>query len=94
MPSRTIGALTAALVAGAGLTASSGAQAFPFKPFPKLGGYHHHWHPGFGIGAGVLGGLALAAATTSAYGGDCYLARRVVSDEYGNTFVRRVRVCE
>lgn len=58
----------------------------------------HHSH-GMGYGGVVLGGLALGAlaagaAAAAASDGDCYLESRRVSDEFGNVYLRRVRVCE
>jgi hypothetical protein len=67
------------------------------------GGWSHHWNGP--VAAGVIGGLALGAIATGAYGspayedapiyGDCYLTRRPAYDAWGN-FVgyRRVRVCD
>ncbi len=61
------------------------------------------WGPGPAIGLGVLGGVALGAAAANAAngpyygpgpGGDCWLERRPIFDEYGNRVgSRRVRVC-
>jgi hypothetical protein len=66
---------------------------------------HDDW-VGPGIAAGVLGGMALGAAAASAaqpryyapapvYGGDCWIERRPVYDNWGNYIGRRrIRVCE
>jgi hypothetical protein len=64
------------------------------------GGYgkgHGHGH-GFGYGVPLavgLGGLAVGAIGADAYAGDeCYTRRERVMDDYGNVFVRRVRICD
>lgn len=69
---------------------SGGASAKPMY----LKSNHSH---GVGYGGIVLGGLALgamAAGAAAASQGDCYLESRRVVDDYGNVYVRRVRVCE
>lgn len=56
----------------------------------------NHSH-GIGYGGIVLGGLALgalAAGAAAAADGECYLESRQVEDEFGNVYVRRVRVCD
>ncbi len=74
------------------------------KPFPKPGpakpgpiisggyGYGHKHYGGAGLAFGLMGGLALAAASASAE--DCYLVRKRFVTEDGDLIVRRVRVCE
>jgi hypothetical protein len=78
---------------------------FP-KPFPKLtplkpgpaapsgpiGGYGHKHYGGAGLAFGLMGGLALAAASASQE--DCYIVRKRFVTEDGDLIVRRVRVCE
>jgi hypothetical protein len=69
----------------------------------------HHHHGGGGFGPGFVGGLALGAAVGGpyyyggpyayddgpyAYAGDCYIARRVVINRWGERIVRHVRVCD
>lgn len=84
---------TAALAFAGAALATAPAQAGGWY------GYHH----GGAVAAGVIGGLALGAAAASAaaqpvyapaYAGDCYFVRRAISDDFGNVYVRRVRVCE
>lgn len=67
----------------------------PFKPFPGKPHHHGHW----GVGAGIIGGLALAGAiaASSAYAAEedapvrrCYLVDRVNS--WGDVVGTR-RVC-
>ncbi|GJD49937.1 hypothetical protein OPKNFCMD_2673 [Methylobacterium crusticola] len=87
-------ALSAALLGG-GLAASTGASAGPLGSckFHPCHGYRA-WNPGYAAAA-VAGGLALGAiAAAAAYAPTCYVARRPVVDAYGNTYLRRVRVCE
>jgi hypothetical protein len=73
------------------------------------GGYGGGWHGGYGgggwgagpaVAAGVLGGLALGAVAAGAArgpyygGGECWIERRPVYDEYGDFLGRRrMRVC-
>ena len=77
---------------------------FP-KPFPKLTplkpgpvgsgggyGYGHKHYGGAGLAFGLMGGLALAAASASQE--DCYIVRKRFVTEDGDLIVRRVRVCE
>ena len=74
------------------------------KPFPKPGpwkpgpvgsggdyGYGHKHYGGAGLAFGLMGGLALAAASASQE--DCYIVRKRFVTEDG-LIVRRVRVCE
>ncbi len=89
---RALAIVVSATVLAGAVTASTGASAKPIF-WPPI---HHHHHWGFGPGA-LFGGLALgalAAGATEAEYGDCGIARRVVVDEYGNEYVRRVRVCD
>jgi hypothetical protein len=67
------------------------------------GGWNHHWNGP--VAAGVIGGLALGAIASGAYGGpayydapvysNCYLVKQPAYDYWGN-FVgyRRVRICD
>jgi hypothetical protein len=70
------------------------------------GGWGGGYNAGPAVAAGVLGGMALGAAAASAaqpryyapapvYGGDCWIERRPVYDNWGNYIGRRrIRVCE
>jgi hypothetical protein len=65
------------------------------------GGYGkgYGWGKGYGYGVPLavgLGGLAVGAVAADAYysGDECYVRRQRMMDDYGNVFVRRVRVCE
>ncbi len=68
---------------------------------PRYGYYGYRRYNGGAVAAGVVGGLALGAlaagAVAPAYAapvyGDCWIERRQVADEWGNLYVRRVRVC-
>ena len=76
------------LILCTGLSAGASAKPLYFKS-------NHSY--GMGYGGVVLGGLALgalAAGAAAAAEGDCYLESRRVVDEYGNVYVRRIRVCE
>ena len=93
---KTLSLVVSATVLAGGFAASSGAMAKPivfpkpmpiFKPGPKFGGF------GYGAAA-IAGGLALGAIAANAVADDCYVVRRVMIDEDGNEYVRRVRVCE
>ena len=85
--------LTATLAAATlGLTLAASAT-----PAAAWGHKHHGWG-GAGIAAGVIGALAVGAiaanAGSGAYGGECYLERRAVTNYYGDVVgYRRVRVC-
>ncbi|MEE7439906.1 hypothetical protein [Methylobacterium oryzae] len=72
-----------------------GAGAAEAKPF-HAHGHHHH-----GFGGGILGGVALGAvvvgtavAATSDETYECIVKVRRTYDDFGNVYVRRVRVCE
>jgi hypothetical protein len=61
------------------------------------GGYGKGYGYGYGVPLAVgLGGLAVGAVAADAYysGDECYIRRQRMTDDYGNVFVRRVRVCE
>ncbi|MBB2964355.1 hypothetical protein [Methylobacterium sp. R2-1] len=75
-----------------------GAGSAEAKPFH---GYKHHHHYGFGHGGAVLGGLALgtvvvgtAIAAASDETDECIVKVRRTYDDFGNVYVRRVRICE
>ena len=72
------------LILALGATAAIGAAALsPTAASAKP--WHHHWHHGWhGYGIGFVG---------PAYGGDCYIVRRVVWTPYGKR-IRRVEVCD
>ena len=74
--------VTLALVAAASLSAMALAPtAASAKPWGPGWGFHHHFHPGFGIG--YVGG----------YGDDgCYVTRRIMTP-YGYR-LRTINVCE
>jgi len=80
-------AVAAVMLAGSVAATTSSAQAKPW-------GWHHH---GYGWGGPValgLGALAVAGAVAASES-DCYIARRAMTDEYGNFIgYRRVRVCD
>ncbi|MFJ7437787.1 hypothetical protein ACIQW5_09045 [Methylorubrum thiocyanatum] len=83
--------IAALCTVGLSLTAGS-AEAKPF---------HRHGHHGFGHGGVVLGGLALGAvvvgtavAATSEETYECVVKVRRTYDDFGNVYVRRVRVCD
>ena len=74
-------ALTALTLGTAALATASSAQAGPFYK-------HHHGYRGWGVGAAIIGGLAVAgayAATRPAY------AEPVYAEDYG---YRRCRIVE
>ncbi|MEE7464986.1 hypothetical protein MFUR16E_29215 [Methylobacterium fujisawaense] len=82
--------IAALCTVGLGLAAGS-AEAKPF---------HVHGH-GFGHAGAVLGGLALGTvvvgtvvAATSEETYECVVKVRRTYDDFGNVYVRRVRVCE
>ena len=79
------------------VTLTLGAGAADAKPF-HAHGHHHH---GFGHGGVILGGIALgavvvgtavAAASDETY--ECIVKVRRTYDDFGNVYVRRVRICE
>jgi len=83
-----------AALCAVGLSLAAGsAEAKPFH------GYGHSH--GFGHGGAVLGGLALGTivvgtvvAATSEETYECVVKVRRTYDDFGNVYVRRVRVCE
>ncbi|WP_232631174.1 hypothetical protein [Methylobacterium sp. Leaf118] len=88
---------TTLIVALCTLGVTLGAGAAEAKPFH----FHGHHHHGFGHGGAVLGGLALgavvvgsavAASADDSY--ECIVRVRRTYDDFGNVYVRRVRVCE
>ena len=94
---KSLTAAAAALAMGAALAASA-------TPAAAGGGWHHKY--GWGVAAGVAGGLALGALASQpryyggpryyaepVYGGDCYVVRRRVLTDYGWRTVRRT-VCD
>jgi hypothetical protein len=83
-----------AALCAVGLNLAAGSAGA--KPFHV----HGHSH-GFGHGDAVLGGLALGTvvvgtvvAATSEETYECVVKVRRTYDEFGNVYVRRVRVCE
>jgi hypothetical protein len=95
-----LGALTALTV---GLSIATPASA---QYYYRGGGWGGGWGgPGPAVAAGVLGGMAVGAAAAGAangpyygpgpgYGGQCWIERRPIVDEYGVVIGRRrVRVC-
>ncbi len=94
---KSLTAAAAALAMGAVLSATA-------TPAAAGGGWHHKY--GWGIAAGVAGGLALGALASQpryyggpryyaepVYGGDCYVVRRRILTDYGWRTVRRT-VCD
>ncbi|HEY0441011.1 MAG TPA: hypothetical protein VGD36_13130 [Xanthobacteraceae bacterium] len=103
---KTIGALMAIAALGATLTTAEagGGSGGWGGGGGGWGGGGKKWGGGYGKGYGYgvplaigAGGLALgavAAGAAGAYDDECYVRRQRFVDEDGNTFVRRVRVCE
>ena len=66
----------------------------------QLAQYHHHHHHhhhhrqfgGFGFGGIVV--RPPVYAEPNYYGGDCYIRRQVVINQWGQRVVRRIRVCD
>jgi hypothetical protein len=88
--SKKILTAVAALMLTGSVAVTTSAQAKPF-----WGGYHHHH--GYGWGAPLalgLGALAIGGAYAAASYDGCYVARRPVTDSWGNVYYRRVRVCD
>ena len=93
-------ALTAAVLATG--VATWGASAHPVYVPHKIGfsypihlpGHGPGFGYGFGYGGALLGGLALGAIAADVAESDCTIVRRVMTDEYGNQYLRRVRVCD
>ncbi len=81
-------ALTSLAASAALLVAASGAASA--KPGPKFGGFG--FGPGLVAGSLALGAIAAGSVAVSAE--DCYIVRRVLIDDDGNEYVRRVRVCD
>lgn len=84
---KTLAVAVVAATFGAVLAGSTAPAAA--KPW----GFGHH---GFGLGAGLLlGATVVAASPYYGYGyGYCHIAHQPVYDDYGNYVgVRRVRVC-
>ncbi len=104
MKKSTILGTLAAAVLGAGMLAAPTAASA--KPLYWKGKYmHHHHHKGWhgkhygwgaaGIGAGLaLGAIAASAYAQPAYAAECYTVRRRVVNEFGDVYIRRVRVCD
>ena len=91
-----LAAVMALTVAGTALVTAGAARA-----------QHWHGHGGGGFGPGFVGGLAAGAIIGGgpyygggyyggpyAYGGDCYIQRRVFINRFGHRVIRRVRVCD
>ncbi|GLK68186.1 hypothetical protein [Hansschlegelia plantiphila] len=88
------GLLTASVLGAA--VAPTAASAGPY-------GHHHgrhgdHWGYGAaGFGGGLLiGALAANAASERevVYERRCWVERRRIYDDYGNRYIRRIRVCD
>jgi hypothetical protein len=77
-----------AVIAASTFTAST-AQADPWR-------HRHHGHYWGGVAAaGALTALTLGAIAVSEAPSNCYVARRPVTDDWGNVlYFRRMRVCE
>jgi hypothetical protein len=93
-----IAALATLAIGAAAVGSSAPAQAGGLKPFkmgPHFGPKHHGGFYGGGLAVGLVGGLALAAASASDEAEeDCYTVRRRMVTEDGDILIRRVRVCE
>jgi hypothetical protein len=104
------GLATAALVLGtSGSALAAGGGHHGGGGHHYGGGGHYYGHRGGwgwgGLGAGLIGGLALGAATAPYWGGygyytpyyddygpECYIRRRIII-RHGVEHIRRVRVC-
>lgn len=87
----------------AGLAALTLGGALLATAAPAQAGHWRHRHHGGAVAAGVVGGLALGAIIASqgrAYAEpvylepECYTVKKRFVNAYGDTYVRRVRVCE
>ena len=95
-----LGVLAATTLA---LAVATPASAQYYRGYGGGGGWHGGgggWNAGPAVAAGVLGGLALGAVAAGAArgpyygGGECWIERRPVYDEYGDYLGRRrMRVC-
>lgn len=83
--------------------ATAAVVAVSMAPTTASAGWHgHHGHGhGYGYGAAALGGgLLLGALAANAYNDRvvyerrCWTERRRVVNYYGDSYVRRIRVCE
>ena len=91
-------------VAALAVVAATGTLALPSAASAKVpcggcAGGHAAAEGQLIMGAATLGVMAAGAAVAGAthgpyYGGDCYIVRRQAVDEFGDLYVRRVRVCE
>jgi hypothetical protein len=87
-----VAALTAVVIAGGMIASTGSASAGPY--YWKRGCRGCGWgYAGAGIAAGLALG-AIAASAYPAYAAQCYYTRREVVDEFGNVYLRRVRVCD
>ncbi|RDI52240.1 hypothetical protein DES45_1162 [Microvirga subterranea] len=78
--------------------------------YPYYGYYRRGWGYPYYYGGALAAGLAIGALSYpynygypydysypyygATYGGDCYLVRRRVVDQWGRVFIRRVQVCD
>jgi hypothetical protein len=88
-------ALTALTIGTGVFATTSGASARPIF-FPRIVSHFNHGpHFGFGIGAAIVGGLVAGAIVAHAESErECYFTNRRSFDDYGNEYIRQVRVCE
>jgi hypothetical protein len=101
-----VGSSAPAQAGGWGPPKPMGMKPFPVSPGPFKPGPFKPGKPGFGpkysggyyggaMAVGLVGGLALAAASASDEAEeDCYTVRRRMVTEDGDILIRRVRVCE
>jgi hypothetical protein len=93
---KALALIVAATVLAGTFTASSSASAKPFF-FPKPIHFNHGPHfGGFGLGAAIVGGLVVGALVAHAEHAEreCYLTNRRTFDDYGNEYIRQIRVCD
>jgi len=85
--------LTAGLLAAAIAASTFTATTAQANPYWRNGHHGHYW--GGVAAAGALTALTLGAIAASEAPSTCYIARRPVTDDWGNVlYFRRMRVCE
>jgi len=86
------GMTAVAVLSAVTLTAISSSTNADARPYGHHHGGYHRGGVGLAVGAGLLGGLAVAGAYPYA-SGRCWLERRPFYDRYGNQRWRRVQIC-